>query len=143
MTSKEKKYQTFYITQGIVLIRNNKALILEEGKYPGKWILPGGHVDKQEKTTDALKREIVEEVGTDAFEIYGIVDSAFMYRSSRQAVCRLVYCGAINSDQVQLSSEHQQFKWITEDEIMNYDYSWSEEGKAIKKAFEMYKKENE
>ena len=52
-------------TAAVVIIRNNKALILQRGHtapwMPGKWNLPGGGIDAKETPEIAAKREALEE----------------------------------------------------------------------------------
>jgi len=53
---------------GAVIIKDGKILLVKRGNEPnkGKWSIPGGLVNTGESLEDALKREIMEEVG---FEI--------------------------------------------------------------------------
>ena len=53
---------------GAVIIKDGKILLVKRGNEPnkGKWAIPGGLVNTGESLEDALKREIMEEVG---FEI--------------------------------------------------------------------------
>ena len=48
-------------TAAVVIVRNNKALILQRGYtapwMPGKWNLPGGGIDQGETPIKAAKRE--------------------------------------------------------------------------------------
>jgi len=52
-------------TAAVVIVRNNKALILQRGYtapwMPGKWNLPGGGIDQGETPIKAAKREALEE----------------------------------------------------------------------------------
>lgn len=43
-------------------------------KHPNCWDLIGGHLEPNESLVDALKREIVEEIGTEMFEIEELLD---------------------------------------------------------------------
>ena len=56
-------------TAAVVIIRNNKALILQRGHtapwMPGKWNLPGGSIDQGESPIKAAKREGLEETSID------------------------------------------------------------------------------
>ncbi len=48
-----------------IIIKNNKILLIKKngGLYDGKLDLPGGTIEFGEKPEEALKREILEEVG--------------------------------------------------------------------------------
>lgn len=62
------QHQLFKITQNIILKnKDGKVLILKHNT--GKWLLPGGKINKGENWTDSLKRELKEETGTDQFKV--------------------------------------------------------------------------
>ena len=50
-----------------MLVRDGAILLCQRSArrawYPGVWDLPGGHVEQNETTTDALARELREELG--------------------------------------------------------------------------------
>ena len=50
----------------VVLMRDNRVLLVKHAYAPWVWTLPGGSVEKNESDEDATKREIREETG---FEI--------------------------------------------------------------------------
>ncbi len=50
-----------FVTSGLI-IWNNSVLLIEHRKY-GRWMLPGGHIDENERPDEALSREIFEELG--------------------------------------------------------------------------------
>ena len=65
------------IVVGLVWNRQNELLFCKmpdnRGVFPDQWGLPGGGIEPNEKMTDALKRELKEELG--------IKKSILLYRS--------------------------------------------------------------
>ena len=58
-------FGTFSIGCGGVVIRDNKALLVQRGINPnrGAWQIPGGYVESDEEITPAVEREVLEESG--------------------------------------------------------------------------------
>lgn len=54
-------------TVAFILIKDNKVLVerrrLDKETDPGAVVIPGGHVEEGESHIDALKRELLEELG--------------------------------------------------------------------------------
>lgn len=50
---------------GAVIFRENRVLLVQRGREPalGKWSVPGGLVELGESLEDAVRREVMEEVG--------------------------------------------------------------------------------
>jgi mutator protein MutT len=50
---------------GAIIFRENCVLLVQRGKEPsfGKWTIPGGVVELGESLEEAVKREVMEEVG--------------------------------------------------------------------------------
>ncbi|NED07589.1 NUDIX hydrolase [Streptomyces sp. SID6648] len=57
--------ETIRYTADVVLFADRHVLLIERGWNPFKsrWALPGGHVDKGERSLDASARELEEETG--------------------------------------------------------------------------------
>ncbi len=53
---------------GAVVIRDNKALLIQRGINPnrGAWQIPGGYVESDEEILSAVEREVLEEAGVTA-----------------------------------------------------------------------------
>lgn len=53
---------------GAVVIRDNKALLIQRGINPnrGAWQIPGGYVESDEEILSAVEREVLEESGVTA-----------------------------------------------------------------------------
>ncbi len=50
-----------------IITKKDKILLIKRdiGPFKGFWVLPGGHVDYNEKVEQAIKREVKEELGTE------------------------------------------------------------------------------
>jgi 8-oxo-dGTP diphosphatase len=59
------KYKIPSITADGILLKDNQILLVQRKNEPfkGKWALPGGFVEYEEKTEDTVVREVFEETG--------------------------------------------------------------------------------
>lgn len=59
------EYKSPSITADGILIKNQQILLVKRKNQPfkGKWALPGGFVEYEEKTEDTVIREVLEETG--------------------------------------------------------------------------------
>lgn len=128
-----------------VLIYKNKALIIQRNKdedvFPNLWEIPSGKRELFEKSQEALIREMKEEVGVE-IKILSPVD-VFEFKVEKENETRdstqiSFLCKLINNSEVKLSGEHQNFAWISENEIDNYELS-DETKDVIKKTFKLKK----
>lgn len=114
---------------------DNKFLIIKRSDNdfvrPGTWDLPGGSMVYGELHQDALKREILEETGLKIKNVKEI-KAITAYDKEKPLYYILIgsVCTAI-SDEVELSEEHSEYKWVTKDEFLSSDpnYSYKENRK--------------
>ena len=116
---------------GIIFFEENnkrKYLLLEyerindqkgQHKY---WDFPKGHVEKDEKETDTLFREIKEETGLeDVNLILGFKEKLkYFFKKDSKLICKEViyYLLKSNTKEVKISFEHKGFKWIDYEEAL-------------------------
>ena len=78
----------------IFVVYNDKILFLRRANYirqfGGKWCFPGGHIDNNETSKDAIIRELKEETGldVDVESLIGVYsDGDMKYRNGDEAHC--------------------------------------------------------
>lgn len=134
-----KEFEYFQIGQKGILIRDNKVLIVKLADQINIWDLPGGRLDKGEVAEQAFRREIQEEVGFSDFEILGIVDYEIWYTMQGIPFCGIANLIKNTKDEIKLSLEHTDYKWIAETEIDDYQYIWNNMSRMLKNGFKYYK----
>ena len=117
-----KTLRTRVVTVGIVR-KDRKILIMKRSetapRYPNTWDFVAGQVKENESAENCVIREAKEECGLDvrikkwskSFEIIDEYGRAII----------IPYVLESNSDEVKLSFEHAEYRWIEPKEIKNYE----------------------
>lgn len=128
------------IVSALLFSKDNKLLMGKKdptkgGVYPDCWHLPGGGVDDGESLVDALKREVIEEVGIDISN-YNVIlidntdkgeSEKVLKGNNEKVICEMtfnVYEIKINDKtadniKVELNDDLVESKWFTKEEIQN------------------------
>lgn len=67
MLTREENTKTHFCVYFLPFDAQNKKVFIVYHKKSGLWISPGGHIDKGETISEALNREIKEELGVENF----------------------------------------------------------------------------
>lgn len=132
-----KQYDNFSVSAFIFL--NGKALIAkrEDGDsfLPGYWEQVGGKADPGETQEQALIREVQEEAGLVIEPIRSYNEYEFMHRE-KGLMCEYAYiCKVVDDSTVSLSEEHTDYKWITLEELEQFQPMSDYMRGVIKKGF--------
>jgi 8-oxo-dGTP diphosphatase len=134
------------ITACAFLHKDNKVFIAKRAEtkkfLPGKYELPGGHVEFGEELEAGLKREFKEEFGVEI-----TVDDpffAFTYTNTdkQSHSVEIIYFATLKDETQQIKlnpNDHSEYKWLSESEISLLP-SNDHETQAIVKGFKLLKK---
>ncbi len=117
------------IVHGIMKVKDKYLIIkrtkVKRGKpnvYPGYWDIPGGMVEKNELPTDALIREVKEEVNLDVKVNQIIQEDSKLDKDKNIVFTRLVYlCDVINNNILNIElqlDEHDEYRLIESSDII-------------------------
>jgi nucleoside triphosphatase len=92
-----------------------ELLLLKSHKWPGMYVVPGGHVELGERLEAAVIRETKEETGLDVYDIELINFQEFIYDPSFWKPRHFIffdYACRTDSTDVQLNDEAEEYVWV-------------------------------
>lgn len=107
---------------GVFVEYRGTYLLLKRGYAPkqGQWDLPGGYIETAEQPEEAVRRELREETGLEVTDIEILSSHNTLFgdtpEDSKQ-VLGIYYTCRAPSDQVKLSPENPEHKWVALDEF--------------------------
>lgn len=125
-----------------IIVCDDEILLTQRAKEPGKgkWDLPGGFVDHNEKLEDALTRELKEELGIDVAEnemsYFCSEPNVYEYKGVTYQTCDAVFVVRVK-EKMMLSKEKQEimgFEWCKRENINLEDFAFD----SLRKAVAMY-----
>jgi nucleoside triphosphatase len=103
-------------TVGILIINpKGELLLLKSHKWPGRYVVPGGHVELGEEIEQTVIREAKEETGLDVRDLLFLCWQEFIYDSSfwkRRHFLFFDYACRTESSEVRLNDEAEETLWI-------------------------------
>jgi ADP-ribose pyrophosphatase YjhB (NUDIX family) len=121
---------------GIVLLRQDKVLLIKRGRPPaqGAWSLPGGAQELGETAEDAARRELLEETGltAGALSLVAHVDSIHRDAGGRVQYHYTIlnFCGDYMGGEARPGGDVTDVAWVRPDEFDRYDL-WPEARRVI------------
>lgn len=108
------------------IIKNEKGeiLILERGEtktFQKHWQIPEGKLEEREKPTDAIKRELMEELNAtvETINFETISQNTFEINNTKYLTIRTIFSVTLKTNEITLSEEHSDYKWIDPKEVKN------------------------
>ena len=130
--SEPSQYDPNYVPKKVYLRVGQKALLFNaEGKFlalkrsketNGNWSLPGGDLELDEDPTESIIREIKEETQLEVSEMKPYC--AMTFTSDDGDFClALGYTGKVLSGLPKLNWEHDGYRWVTKEELLQLNPS--------------------
>lgn len=118
----DKKVSVFIVSgkEKVLLLKTNSKMY--ENSY---WSIVNGGVDNEETFEASAKRETLEETGLGIVDlIYSGYTSKYEYPKGNLRE-KKIFIGLVNNEDVKLSDEHEDFKWVQLNELKE-TFSWTE-----------------
>ena len=110
------------IVGGFIRNKKGELLFVSSHKWKNMWSIPGGHVELGERLTDALRREIAEEVGLKVrvTKLLNVQEAIYPKSFVRKAhFIFFDYLCECESEKVKLDKvEIQDYKWVKPEAAM-------------------------
>ncbi|MFZ5955366.1 MAG: NUDIX hydrolase [Nanoarchaeota archaeon] len=122
----ENKKHIIAINAFIKNKKGDKFLVIKRSKkeiaHPGKWAFPGGKLEKGENVLDTIKREVMEEVGLRIKDEKRFLRDFTFMRPDGHNVVGFCFEVIAKSDNVKISEDFDDFKWVAPEEFYLLDY---------------------
>ncbi len=92
-----------------------------EANYPGKWIYPGGKVEKGEDAIQGLLREIKEETGLEVHDKAALIRTYHFTRSDGGNALGFNFVLQWKAGEVKLGEGLVDYVWVSPEDISKYD----------------------
>lgn len=122
---------------------DGKLLVCRRGKEPAKGTLdlPGGFVDSNETAEEAVKRELMEELGADAHDVTYLfsLPNNYLYSGLTISTLDLFYqCKIEDVENLYAADDVASFLFVPKAELKSEEFGLA----SIKKAIEIFKSKN-
>ena len=109
-------------TVGVFIFnQQGELLLLQSHKWPGAYVVPGGHVELGERLEQAAVREAKEETGLDIYDLEFINFQQFIYDPAfwkKRHFIFFDFAAKTRSTDVVLNDEAEEFIWIEPNEAL-------------------------
>ena len=117
-----------YRVSAVIFNKDKTKILLFYGNDSDFYMLPGGKVKEFEKSSDAIKREIKEEIGYDnlEYDLIGISEELVKNEENNIHQLTLTYKSTYNEEISKLPFKSKEtdwinFKWVDIEDLENYN----------------------
>lgn len=109
---------------GAFIVDEKKRLLIvkkspNEAIDAGLWVIPGGKVKQNENIVNALKREVMEEVGLSIIKYQWIGEDVFKVDDKYFHAAHFL-CKVKSTKKIRLEKNLLEYKWITKSQVSNF-----------------------
>jgi 8-oxo-dGTP diphosphatase len=119
--------EKYYCAVKALIFRDDNFLIIKRSlnarSDPHSWEFPGGRIEFKESPETAIDREVKEETSLDVNCLFPISTWTFTKTENIQVIGITFLCLLRQPGTVVLSPEHDEFAWISESQIGNFQFS--------------------
>jgi 8-oxo-dGTP pyrophosphatase MutT (NUDIX family) len=115
------------IVDAIIIDPSDRVLILKRAPnktfLPACWDLPGGHVATQESLEAALRREVIEEIGTTLERVDALIAVWDWSFDPTEKVRQFEFIASLHEPSLELSidiTDFSEYRWISEPELPTF-----------------------
>jgi len=105
--------------QKAVITSGDKFLCLLRSKkssfFPNRWDFPGGKLEPGEERIQGIIREVKEETNLDIIPNQVVGEFNIIEKNTKLKF--MIYSAKSISGNIKIAHEHQEYKWLTKDEI--------------------------
>lgn len=127
----------------VLIEKNGRYLFLRRNQAfkpgPQKWDIPGGRIEPDELLREALAREVREETHLSLGASLELLSAQDIFAPDKDLhVVRLTYRTSLDDDKgdVEISDEHDDYKWMTINDILTEEHVDSYLREVVKQLFE-------
>jgi nucleoside triphosphatase len=110
-------------TVGIFIFNaTGEVLLLQSHKWPGAYVVPGGHVELGERLEETAIREAKEETGLDIYDLEFILFQEFVHDPAFWKQRHFIFfdfAAKTDSTEVILNDEAQEYIWIEPEKALD------------------------
>lgn len=122
------------IGSAVIVVKGGKILLGTRNKDPnrGKWVLPGGRIERFESVFDAAKRELLEETGLEV-DIKGFVDFQEIINPPNEHRVIVFSYAIVVEGELRPSSDLADVRFFSRDELKSLEIT-----ETVKKVIEKF-----
>lgn len=112
-----------------IVENNNQFLFIRRSRncknMAGKWVFPGGKVEKGEDIIQALYRELAEETGLEFTNDIAFLSAyQFLRNEDSSSSQGLVFLVRAKNREIKSDEDIEEYRWINPEDIVNYKFQY-------------------